>query len=98
MILEELYRVIADRRRTPLPNSYVNALQIKGKETILKKIGEESAEVLIASLSGGREQIVHEMADLWFHCLVLLEEEDIPVEAVFEELRRRRAARGGKND
>jgi|SRR3990172_2973370 len=89
MILDEIYLVIAERKKHPSEGSYVSSLIAKGRDGILKKIGEESAEVIIASKDGDREQIIHEMADLWFHCLVLLEEEGLSHADIFRELEKR---------
>ncbi len=61
----------------------------KGLDLILKKVAEESAEVLLAAKAGDRKQIVYEMADLWFHALVLLAERDIRPEEIAQELGRR---------
>ena len=92
MILDDLYAVILERKKTPLPDSYVSSLISKGKDEILKKIGEESVEVIIASKAEDKRQIIAEMADLWFHCLVLMAEEGVSHEEVFKEL----GARFGK--
>lgn len=89
MILDDISRVILQRKGTPSPESYVASLFSKGKDEILKKIGEESAEVIIASKSGVREEIIHELADLWFHCMVLMAEEGLSHEDIFQELQAR---------
>ncbi|OGW31094.1 MAG: phosphoribosyl-ATP diphosphatase, partial [Nitrospirae bacterium GWC2_42_7] len=60
-----------------------------GKDVILKKIGEESAEVIIASKSQDNEQLIHELADLWFHCMVLMAEEGISHSDILRELEKR---------
>jgi phosphoribosyl-ATP pyrophosphohydrolase len=67
----------------------VAKLQHKGLDTILKKIGEEATETVIAAKSGDREQIIYETADLWFHCLVLLAREGIASDEILNELARR---------
>jgi phosphoribosyl-ATP pyrophosphohydrolase len=89
MILDDLYRVILERKRNPSADSYVSVLISKGKDEILKKIGEEAIEVIIASKTGEKEQIIAEFADLWFHCLVLMEEEGLSHSDVFKELETR---------
>ena len=89
VILEDIYRVILDRKANPSDSSYTASLLQKGIDKILKKVGEESAEVLIASKGGDRDQVVYETADLMFHLLVMLAHHDIPPEAVYAELRRR---------
>jgi phosphoribosyl-ATP pyrophosphohydrolase len=89
MIFDELHRVILERKKSPPPDSYVASLFAKGRDRILKKIGEEAVEVIIASMSGNKEQIVSEMADLWFHCMVLMAEEGLSHEDVMKELQER---------
>jgi phosphoribosyl-ATP pyrophosphohydrolase len=89
MILDDIYNVILERKANPKDGSYVSTLVSKGKDQILKKIGEESAEVIIASKNGDREHITHELADLWFHCLVLMAEEGMSHADVFRELENR---------
>jgi phosphoribosyl-ATP pyrophosphohydrolase len=88
-ILQALYDVILDRKQNPPENSYTAALMHKGIDKILKKIGEEATEVVIAAKGGKREEIVYETSDLVFHLLVLLGYCDIPPEEIFAELRRR---------
>jgi phosphoribosyl-ATP pyrophosphohydrolase len=89
MILDDLRAVIADRKNHPQPESYVTSLFAKGKDEILKKIGEEAIEVIVASKSGDRRQVIHELADLWFHCMVLMPEDGVSHQDVFRELERR---------
>ncbi|MGE5299360.1 MAG: phosphoribosyl-ATP diphosphatase [Acidobacteriota bacterium] len=86
MILDDLYGVILERKKAPLPDSYVSSLLSKGKDEILKKIGEEAVEVIIASMAGDRRQTVYEMADLWFHCMVLMAAEGLSHADVMKEL------------
>ncbi|HLB05190.1 MAG TPA: bifunctional phosphoribosyl-AMP cyclohydrolase/phosphoribosyl-ATP diphosphatase HisIE [Thermodesulfobacteriota bacterium] len=88
-VLEMIYRVIIDRRSNPKERSYVSSLFSKGTDSILKKIGEEASELLISGKGGKREEVVYEMADLWFHSLVLLGQMDIGPEEVYGELQRR---------
>ena len=88
-ILDAVYQVILDRKANPTDNSYTASLMKKGLDTILKKIGEEGTELVIAGKGGSREEIVCETADLFFHTLVLLGYRDIPPEDVYAELRRR---------
>jgi phosphoribosyl-ATP pyrophosphohydrolase len=89
MILDDVYKIIQDRKRNRPQGSYVASLLSKGKDEILKKIGEEAMEVIIASKAGQRQQIVNELSDLWFHCLVLMAEEGITHEDIFTELQNR---------
>ena len=86
MILDDLYGVILERKKAPLPDSYVSSLLSKGRDEILKKIGEEAVEVIIASMAGDRRQTVYEMADLWFHCMVLMAAEGLSHADVMKEL------------
>jgi len=88
-ILDALYRVIQERKADPTENSYTASLMRKGLDTVLKKVGEEATELVIAGKGGTTEEIVCETADLFFHVLVLLGYHDIPAEKVFDELRRR---------
>jgi phosphoribosyl-ATP pyrophosphohydrolase len=88
-ILDAVYQVILDRKHNPAEESYTASLMQKGIDKILKKIGEEATEVVIAAKGGVREEIVYEVADLLFHTLVLLGHQDIPLEDVNAELRRR---------
>lgn len=88
-ILDAVYQVILERKANPAENSYTASLMRKGLDTILKKVGEEATELVIAGKGGTREQVVCETADLLFHTLVLLGYHDIPPEAVYGELRRR---------
>jgi phosphoribosyl-ATP pyrophosphohydrolase len=88
-ILQALYQVILDRKNNPSENSYTASLMHKGIDKILKKIGEEATEVVIAAKGGKREEIVYETSDLVYHLLVLLGYCDIPPEEIFAELRRR---------
>ncbi len=88
-ILQAVYGVIQERKAAPSEKSYTASLMAKGVDSILKKIGEESTELVIAGKGGTREEIVYETADLFFHVLVLLGFRDIAPEEVYDELRRR---------
>ena len=88
-IIERLMTVLESRKDAEPEASYVASLYHKGLDSILKKIGEESTETIIAAKSGDKEQIVYETADLWFHCLVLLAQQNIDVRQVLDELDRR---------
>ena len=89
MILEDIYSVILERQKNPQSDSYVSSLISQGKDEILKKIGEEAIEVIVASKSGDRQKVIHEFADLWFHCLVLMAEEGVTVSDILLELENR---------
>jgi len=88
-IITAVYRVIQERKANPSESSYTASLMAKGIDKILKKIGEEATEVVIAGKGGKHEEIVYETADLIFHNLVLLGFYDIDPEEVYAELRRR---------
>ena len=93
-VLERLAGVI-DARRTGDPSrSYVARLFDKGTDAILKKIGEEATETVMACKDGDRERIVAEMADLWFHCMVALSRFDLRPADVLAELQRREGLSG----
>ena len=87
--LQKLSEVLAARKGADPAQSYVAALYAKGEDAILKKIGEEATEVVIAAKAGEPQQLVHELADLWFHTLVLLAHYDMRPETVLAELERR---------
>jgi phosphoribosyl-ATP pyrophosphohydrolase len=93
-ILARLEAAIAARRRADPSASYVAALNAKGLDAILKKVGEEATEAVIAAKGGERAAIVHETADLWFHCLVMLGWHGIAVGDVLAELERREGRSG----
>ncbi len=88
-LFERMYQTIQERKATLPEGSYVAGLFAKGPNAILKKIGEEAAEVVMAAKDGDRRAIVSEVADLWFHSLVLLGLHDIEPQAVAHELRSR---------
>lgn len=93
-MLEVLERVLESRKVAPPPGSYVAKLFEKGQPQICRKIGEEAAEVMTAALGGeGDDRVVSEVADLWFHTMVLLTARGIPLRHVFEELARRHRER-----
>ena len=101
--LERLALVLEDRKSADPDASYVARLYAKGLDAILKKIGEEATETVMAAKDGAPERIVSELADLWFHSLVLLAHEGLGPDAVLAELERRfglsgleeKASRGG---
>lgn len=88
-ILKRIYEVILDRKKRRPPASYTASLYQKGEDAILKKIGEEAWEVMLASKTGKEDEIIHEVADLYFHLLVMLGLHEIPPERVFGELEKR---------
>jgi phosphoribosyl-ATP pyrophosphohydrolase len=88
-VLARLARTIASRKGADPESSYVARLQAEGRDAILKKIGEEAAETMIAAKNGDRSAIVHETADLWFHTLVMLSDCGLSPDDVLAELERR---------
>ena len=84
--LRELYRVIQSRKEDPRPGSYTAYLFGQGLDKILKKIGEECAETIIAAKNGLKEETVGEVCDLIYHLLVMLANEGIPLEDVMAQL------------
>lgn len=88
-VLQQLAVVLEERKQQSPDASYVASLYAKGLDTILKKIGEEATETVIAAKNGDAGQLVYEMADLWFHCMVLLAQQDLGPDAVLNELQRR---------
>jgi phosphoribosyl-ATP pyrophosphohydrolase len=90
MTLDELYQTILDRKAHPKPGSYTNSLFEEGEDEIVKKVGEEAVEVILAAKGQGRQRLVEEVADLVYHVLVLLAARDIAPREVAAELERRR--------
>jgi phosphoribosyl-ATP pyrophosphohydrolase len=88
-IFQAVYQVIRDRKANPSDKSYTSSLMSGGIDKILKKVGEEAIEVVIAAKGGARDEIIYETTDLIFHLLVLLGHQDIPPEAIYNELKRR---------
>jgi phosphoribosyl-ATP pyrophosphohydrolase len=88
-ILAALYDIVQSRKGAAPDSSYTASLMEKGIDKILKKLGEESTELVIAAKGGVREEIVYEAADLLFHTMVLLGYCDIPPQEIYAELRRR---------
>ncbi|MBA2483674.1 MAG: phosphoribosyl-ATP diphosphatase [Nitrosomonas sp.] len=93
-ILHRLTQTIETRKHADPSSSYVAKLLNDGQEKILKKIAEESAEILMASKDGDTQHVVRETADLWFHCLVLLAHHDLKLEDVLNELQQREGISG----
>ena len=87
--LEKLAAVIEQRKAAKPESSYVATLHHKGMDAILKKVGEEATETVIAAKGGDDEQLVYETADLWFHTLVMLAARNLGPGDVLTELERR---------
>jgi phosphoribosyl-ATP pyrophosphohydrolase len=88
-LLTAIYEVVQERKQNPKETSYVASLYAKGLDKILGKIGEEATEVAIAGKGGESAEVICEVADLWFHTLVLLSYYDLPPERIYAELQRR---------
>ena len=84
--LENLYQVVQDRRKNPQEGSYTCYLFDKGLDKILKKVGEECSETIIAAKNGVQEETVGEISDLLYHLTVMMVQQGIPLEAVQAEL------------
>jgi phosphoribosyl-ATP pyrophosphohydrolase len=88
-VLKELYQVVLDRKANPMEGSYTCYLFEKGLDKILKKVGEESAETIIAAKNDVPSDTVGEISDLIYHLLVMMAEKEIPLEDVLAELEQR---------
>jgi phosphoribosyl-ATP pyrophosphohydrolase len=88
-VLQNLAEVIEQRKLQSADQSYVASLYAKGLDHILKKIGEEATETVIAAKDGDKQKIIYETADLWFHCMVMLAHQDLGPVDVLKELERR---------
>lgn len=88
-VLQQLAAVLEQRKLETPDKSYVASLYAKGLDTILKKIGEEATETVIAGKSGDSQKIIYETADLWFHSMILLAHQGLSPDDVLQELQRR---------
>ena len=88
-VLESVYNVIADRKENPKEGSYTNYLFDKGLDKILKKVGEEATEIVIASKNPDSEEIKYEISDFMYHCMVLMVEKGVTWEDITTELAQR---------
>ncbi len=88
-ILKQLAEVLEARKTADPNSSYVAGLYAKGLDAILKKVGEEATEAVVAAKGGDQQQLVYELADLWFHTLVLLAQQGLGPDDVLKELDRR---------
>ena len=93
-VLAALADLLEQRKQADPAESYVAQLYARGLDVILKKIGEEATETVIAAKGGNNDELIHEMADLWFHTLVLLAERGLRPEQVIDELLRRQGMSG----
>ncbi len=87
--LDEIYQIIEDRKRNPREGSYVSGLFKNGLDRILKKVGEEAGETIIAAKNEKRREVIYELADLWFHSIVMLAYFGIIPEDIYKELGKR---------
>lgn len=88
-VLSRLTKVLEQRKQADPDSSYVAKLYHKGLDAILKKIGEEATETVMAAKDGDKDKIIYEVADLWFHSMVLLTQQGLTAEDVLKELDRR---------
>lgn len=88
-MIYELFAIIQDRKVNPKPGSYTNSLFEMGEDKILKKVGEEAMEVILAAKAQGKQRIIEEVSDLFYHTLVLLASKDVTLDEIEAELRKR---------
>ena len=88
-VVKDLYTLILDRKENPVDGSYTNYLFDKGIEKIGKKVGEEAIEAIISATKGDKENTIQELADLFYHALVMMAQMGITPEEVEEELKKR---------
>jgi phosphoribosyl-ATP pyrophosphohydrolase len=93
-ILQKLTETIASRKQATPESSYVAKLFSKGDDAILKKVIEEAGEVLLAAKDGDKQHLTYEVADLWFHTMVLLAHKGLSADDVLQELARREGVSG----
>ena len=93
-ILDRLAELLEQRKSADPTSSYVAKLYAKGMDSILKKVGEEATETVIAAKGGNKDEIVYETADLWFHTLIMLAKADLKPQDVLDELARREGLSG----
>jgi phosphoribosyl-ATP pyrophosphohydrolase len=93
-ILSRIAQTLEARKGAEAGSSYVASLYAKGQDAILKKIGEEATETVLAAKGGDKLALVRETADLWFHCLVMLAHAGLGPDDVLAELRRREGISG----
>lgn len=84
-----LYETVLDRKENPEEGSYTAYLFQKGQEKILKKVGEECTEVIIAAMKDDRQELICEIGDLWYHVTVLMAEKGVSLQDVEAELEKR---------
>lgn len=87
--IDELFSTLQERKRNPTPGSYTASLLTAGEDEIVKKIGEEAVEIILAAKGQGDERVVEETADLVYHLLVLLVSRDLTWDDIRAELKQR---------
>ena len=93
-ILNRLAELLEQRKSADPQSSYVAKLYAKGMDSILKKVGEEAAETIIAAKNGDNEHLIYETADLWFHTMVMLAQAGLKPQDILDELARREGLSG----
>ena len=93
-ILDKLAEVLEQRKSADPSSSYVAKLYSKGMDSILKKVGEEATETILAAKGGKKEEIIYETADLWFHTIVMLAQAGLKPQDILDELARREGISG----
>ena len=93
-VLRRLEATLTERKNAEAGSSYVASLYAKGLDAVLKKVGEEATETILAAKGESRDALIRETADLWFHTLVMLAHQDIRVDEVLAELERREGTSG----
>lgn len=86
MTIDELFQIILDRRDHPIPRSYTSQLISSGEDEILKKIGEEAIEIILAAKAQGNQRLIEEIADLTYHTLVLIAARNLTLQDIAAEL------------
>jgi phosphoribosyl-ATP pyrophosphohydrolase len=95
-MLHELYAIIQDREQNSPEGSYTAYLFEGGEDRILKKVGEEAMEVILAAKGQGRQRVIEEISDLYYHTLVLLAQQGIDLSDIEDELRQRHLDKQGQ--
>jgi phosphoribosyl-ATP pyrophosphohydrolase len=93
-ILDRLSELLEQRKSADPQSSYVAKLYAKGMDSILKKVGEEATETIIAAKDGNKEHLIYETADLWFHTMIMLAQAGLKPQDVLDELARREGLSG----
>lgn len=92
-IVERIFEVVVDRIKNPTKESYVSRLTAKGEDAVLRKVGEETVELILATKGNSPEEIIHEATDIIFHIVVLFAQKGLKLQGIFEELEHRHQAK-----